>query len=350
MREVIGKWYQRNFSDPEVVSFVIVLAVITATILMFGHIFAPVIAAIVFAYLLDAPVIYLERCKCPHWASVLIIYVAFVGIVLYIILGPIPMLWQQMANLFDELPKMLSRGQDLILRLPDRFPDYLSADQLKHFLLELKGQIIGVTQAAVSQTLSTIPSLIALVVYLILVPMMVYFFLMDKQLILNWLGTFMPDQKGLLNRVWHDLHEQIGNYIRGKVVEIVIVWVVFYITFLIMGLPYAMLLSALVGISVLIPYIGAIVVTFPVLIIGFWEWGFTQQFVTLIITYTILITLDGYVLAPLLLSEAVNLHPIAIIIAIMFFGGIWGFWGIFFAIPLASLVKAIINAWPSRNV
>ena len=54
-----------------------------------------------------------------------------------------------------------------------------------------------------------------------------------------------------------------------------------------------------------------------------------------------------HVLVPLLFSEAVNLHPVAIVLAVLFFGGIWGLWGVFFAIPLATLIKAIINAWPT---
>jgi putative permease len=63
--------------------------------------------------------------------------------------------------------------------------------------------------------------------------------------------------------------------------------------------------------------------------------------------YVVIQGLDGNVLVPLLFSEAVNLHPVAIILAILFFGGIWGLWGVFFAIPLATLIKAIINAWPT---
>ena len=59
--------------------------------------------------------------------------------------------------------------------------------------------------------------------------------------------------------------------------------------------------------------------------------------------------LDGYLLVPLLFSEVVNLHPVAIIIAILIFGGLWGFWGVFFAIPLATLVQAVLNAWPDRD-
>jgi putative permease len=55
------------------------------------------------------------------------------------------------------------------------------------------------------------------------------------------------------------------------------------------------------------------------------------------------------VLLPLLLGEAVDLHPIAIIVAVLVFGGLWGFWGVFFAIPLATLFKAVNNAWPRHE-
>jgi putative permease len=67
------------------------------------------------------------------------------------------------------------------------------------------------------------------------------------------------------------------------------------------------------------------------------------------ITYSILQAIDGVLLVPLLFSEAVNLHPVAIIVAILLFGGLWGFWGVFFAIPLATAVKAILNAWPTLS-
>jgi len=66
------------------------------------------------------------------------------------------------------------------------------------------------------------------------------------------------------------------------------------------------------------------------------------------IAYAVIQALDGNLLVPLMFSEVVNLHPVAIILAILIFGGLWGFWGIFFAIPLATLVKAVINAWPSN--
>jgi putative permease len=159
----------------------------------------------------------------------------------------------------------------------------------------------------------------------------------------------MPKDRKLASEVWIEVNAQLANYVRGKFWEILVVGVVTYVVFETMGLQYAMLLAALVGLSVIVPYIGAAVVTFPVAIIAFFQWGATSDFVYIMIAYGIIQALDGNVLVPLLFSEAVNLHPIAIIVAVLFFGGLWGFWGVFFAIPLATLVKAVLNAWPSLN-
>ncbi len=113
-----------------------------------------------------------------------------------------------------------------------------------------------------------------------------------------------------------------------------------------MGLNYPALLAVANGLSVIIPYIGATLVTVPVLLVAFFQWGLSHDFYYLLLAYGVIQTLDGVLLVPLLFSEAVNLHPVAIIVAILFFGGLWGFWGVFFAIPLATLVRAVLSAWP----
>ena len=115
-----------------------------------------------------------------------------------------------------------------------------------------------------------------------------------------------------------------------------------------MGLNFSLLLSFLVGISVIIPFVGAIAVTLPVALIAYFQWGVAAQFWYLLLAYQIIQILDGNALVPILFSEVVNLHPVAIIVAVLFFGGLWGVWGVFFAIPLATLVQAVINAWPAQ--
>ena len=206
-----------------------------------------------------------------------------------------------------------------------------------------------ITQSVVSFSLATIPFLLTFLIYVVLVPLLVYFFLKDREQILGWLSRFLPHERPLLSRIWVEMNEQIANYARGKAIEILVVGLVSYAAFAFFDLNYAALLGLLVGLSVIIPYIGATVVTIPVFLIGLSQWGTSSELTWLMVVYFLIQAADGNVLVPFLFSEAVNLHPVAIILAVVFFGGIWGMWGVFFAIPLATLVKAVINAWPSRT-
>ena len=197
-----------------------------------------------------------------------------------------------------------------------------------------------------SLSLSSIPGLITLAVYVFLVPVLVFLFMKDKERIWKWFGSMLPQDRTLVSQVSNEMDLQLGKYIRGKFLEIMVVGVVTYIGFAILGIKYAILLSVLVGLSVLVPYIGAAVVTIPVVIIAFFQWGWTNEFFWLVGFFGISQALDGTVLVPWLFSGLVNLHPIAIIVSVLVFGGLWGFWGVFFAIPLATLVSAVIHAWP----
>jgi putative permease len=186
-------------------------------------------------------------------------------------------------------------------------------------------------------------------VYVVLVPIMVFFILKDKEELLKFAAKFVPKRSELTFRVWREVDQKIANYIRGKFFEILIVWVVTFLVFSLMGLRYPLLLSFLVGLSVIIPYVGAIAVTVPVALVGYFQWGFSAKLGYLLLAYQVIQILDGNVLVPLLFSEVVNLHPLAIIVAVLFFGGLFGLWGVFFAIPLATLVQAVLNAWPKAK-
>jgi putative permease len=197
---------------------------------------------------------------------------------------------------------------------------------------------------------ASITQMASVLLYVVLLPVLVFLFLRDKDQLHGWFMRLLPKERGVATQVWREMDHQIGNYVRGKFTEILIVGVVSFIVFATMGLKYAMLLGALVGLSVVIPYIGAVVVTFPVVVIAYFQWGWSAGFAYLTLAYVVIQVLDGNVLVPWLFSEAVNLHPVAIIVAVLLFGGIWGFWGVFFAIPLATLVKAVITAWPRSTV
>lgn len=343
-------WARRNFSDPQAIILALLLIIGFVVIIFWGNMLAPLLASVVIAYLLEAVVTVLEKKTLPRMAAVVIVFLGFVVVLLFLMLWLIPLLSTQVAQLVQELPRQIDEGQKMLMHLPEKYPQFVSAGQVNEIMLSLRSEIATLGQNLLSISLASIPGLIALIVYLILVPLMVFFFLKDKLIITAWIASYLPRQRGLAAQVWTEMDQQIGNYVRGKFVEILIVGASTYIVFLLTGLNYAMLLSALVGLSVIIPYIGAAVVTIPVALIAFFQWGWGSEFAYLMLAYGIIQALDGNVVVPLLFSEAVNLHPVAIIVAVLLFGGLWGFWGVFFAIPLATLVKAVLNAWPSEEL
>jgi putative permease len=312
-----------------------------------GNVLAPFITSVILAYMMQGLIALMVARKVPQWLAVSLAFLVFVGSFLLIFLVILPMVWHQMVNLFNELPRMLSQWQQLMLVLPEKYPAFVTEQQIQEWMTLARAESGKLGQLLVSISLSSIPNLLGLIIYLILVPILVFFFLKDKQLLLAWFGSFLPAQRPMLSKICLEMDEQMANYIRGKAIEIVIVGVVSYFTFVYLGLNYAALLALLVGLSVVIPFIGAAVVTLPIAMIGYFQWGWGSEFFTLIAVYAVIQGLDGNVLVPLLFSEAVNLHPVAIILAVLVFGGFWGLWGVFFAIPLATLIKAVLNAWPT---
>jgi putative permease len=350
MFKVLRSWLEHFFEDEQALLLLVFLTLGLIVILSFGSTLAPVIASIILSYLIFGLVQWLERFGVHHLPAVWGIYCLFIALLLAFVFLLLPLLWHQTTGFLSDLPLMLDQVRALFMLLPEQYPELVTAEQIKRIADSAMSEIGNAGQILVSFSLASIGQSLTLLLFLVLVPILVFFFLKDGHMMAQWMTSFLPTERSILSHVWLEMDQQIGNYARGKVLEIVIVGSVTYVAFLWLGLNYAALLAMVVGLSVLIPYIGATIVTIPVALIGYVQWGGTSEFYTLLIVYGIIQALDGNVLVPLLFSEAVNLHPVAIIVAVLFFGGLWGLWGVFFAIPLATLIKAVMNAWPKKFV
>ena len=346
MWEMIAAWYNRHFNNPQVVILALLLILGFAVVLLMGDILLPLLAAIVVAYLLEVLVQRLERIGATRQIAAISVFFLFMLVMSFAVIELVPLVSNQVVQFVDELPRMVTRTQQAMLQLPEQFPNLISETQVREVMSVVRKELADIGQKVVTFSLSSLRGVITWLVYILLMIILVFFFLKDKAMIGAWVSRYLPRDRALVQQVWREMDMQIGNYIRGKIVEIIVIGVASYVAFELMGLNYAILLGLLVGLSVLVPFVGATVVTIPVALTAFFQWGWTPDFFYLILVYGIIQAIDGNVIVPLLFSEAVNLHPVAIIIAIIFFGGIWGFWGVFFAIPLATLVKAVLNAWP----
>ncbi len=346
MLKVVRSWIDRYFSDEEAVVLFLLLVGGLGIVVIWGDILAPVIASVILAFVLQGLVAYLVKKGLGQRVAVYLAFVLFIGLVLAFLFALLPLVWQQLSSLVSDIPRIFANLEQHLVGLQQQYPGIITIEDMENLYQQVSAEVANFLQWIVSHSLESVPVLVTFLIYLIVVPILVFFFLKDRVVIFSAIGSMLPTNRTLMTTVWEEMNLQFANYVRGKVVEIMIVGGTTYMAFIFFDLNYGALLALLVGLSVVIPYIGAVVVTIPVTMIALFQYGLQEQFYWVMFAYLVIQMLDGNVLVPLLFSEVVNLHPVIIIVSVLFFGGIWGIWGVFFAIPLATLVKAVFNAWP----
>ena len=347
--EVISGWINRYFSNEEAIFLVVFLATALLILVFLGAVLAPILTGLAFAFLLHGVVARLVQWRVPRLVAVGLVELLFLGVLTALVIVILPLVWQQLRDLVAALPSFLDELRDLASALPQRYPEFFAETTVSSWMGTLSQQITALGGDLVQGVLAQLSNVLGLMLFLILAPVSLFFFLKDSDRMLAAFGSVLPRERRLLNEVGREMSRQVANYVRGKLIEIVVVGMVTYVTFWILDVNYAALLGLLVGVSVLIPFVGAIVVTIPVAVAGLLQFGWSVDFLVMMVAYLIIQGVDGNLFVPLLFSEAVDLHPIAIIGAVLVFGAIWGFWGVFFAIPLATLVKAVFHAWPQQE-
>jgi len=346
--EEINNLFRKIFSNEETLVFAILLIVAFLILFFLGNILTPFLISIIFAYLLVGMQKRLEDYGLNSSIALILTYSFFLllGIALMVWLGPL--VYQQLESLVLEIPKWVNALMIFVQNVPEKYPDLVSSDQITAFLQSLSGQITEISQNFLKASIAGIQNTVTIAINLILLPILVFFFLFDRESIISSFLNILPKERAMLKKVWVEMDGQLSNYARGKAIEIGIVGLAAAIIFMYFGLEYVALLSVLVGFSVLIPYLGAFLVTLPLAAVGILQFGLSFDFWLLMGAYLVLQILDGNLLVPILFSDAVKLHPVIIMLAVFVFGGMFGFWGVFFAIPIATLIKAIWNSWPKN--
>ena len=276
--DVISKWGRLLLGNPQLVILVLTLVLGFGAILWIGNLVAPIIASVIIAYLLDGFANPLMRIRIPRFIGVLVVYLGFLALLAFIVFAIVPILSQQATQLVSQIPGIFTELRDALMQLPHRYPEFISESQVNQIAGAIGYEAMALGRGMLTASVSSVFGVITLGIYVVLMPLLVFFMLKDKERLIAWVIGFLPRDHRLLAHVWEDVHRQLGNYVRGKIIEIVVVWVATYFTFAVFGLDFAVLLSFLVGISVLIPYVGAIAVTIPVAMIAYVQWGIGPDF------------------------------------------------------------------------
>ena len=351
MLKFFKDWYNTHLTDPNQVALALLILFITLITYVLLATVVPILVAIILAYMLEGIVKSVsEKYNLQRTSAVLSIYISFLILSFMTVIILVPLMINQISLFIKSLPSMLERGKDLLISSSNSQFSLFSQSQISEILSAINSEITMLGSSIISFSLSSAGSLVETIVYIIIVPIIIFFLLYDKDSINDWFKKFFPEKLDLSRKAYAELDLKLGNYIRCKLIEIIIVWVASTFFFAVLGLNYSLLLGFLCGISVIIPYVGAIAVTIPIMVVAFFQWGTSSDFWYIIIAHTLIQIIDGNVVVPLLFSDAVNLHPLAILISILFFGTIWGIWGVFFAIPLAVLFNTLLTIWPRVEI
>lgn len=319
----------------------LILFFFTTLIIIKSSFFLPIIISIIITYFLYNIQNMFKKLGLSTYISFVLIYSIFITLFLLILIIIFPLIFKQLANLFYDLPLILQK----IKILTYKYPSIFSIEQTNILFSNITTYVQSIGKTLISASLISIAIISKWIIYIFIIPIFVFFLFKDHKKILNWFNKIMPEKMNFWKKIWTEVSSQIENYIRGKLIEMIIIAFANYILFKIYKISYADLLALLVGISVIMPYLGAIIVSIPVILISIVQFGISQELLYLIIIYTTIQLFDGNILVPLLFSEAVKLHPLSIIISIIVFGSTLNIYGVFFAIPLAIVIKAIINIY-----
>ena len=181
MRTILKSWIDRYFSDEEALILLLVLVAGFAAIIWFGRMLAPFFTALVIAFLLQGVVSALTRRGVPHLLAVIVVFVAFVSVLLTMAFILMPLIWNQLVGLVQETPRMFASGQGWLDELQARYPNLITPDQMQSWIGVASREISQLGQRALTLSLASLGNIMSLIIYLVLVPILVFFMLKDRQ-------------------------------------------------------------------------------------------------------------------------------------------------------------------------
>ena len=349
----IVNWYQSKFATNEPAVFIALITLFYLVLTFLGSYIAPILAALVIAYLLDTLINVLHKfTKINRKILIYIVFLIFLILLFTAVFFFIPLIISQAISLVKSTSAILPNLHSSLEHLAGKY-HFLTEKRIEWTVTTINSVNWSEIRLSIGSYLlkysaSTLPLLFSLCVYIFLVPLMVFYFLTDKDKIIEWFESFLPEENGALHYVWNDLSPKLVDYVKGKSIEFILVSIFTYLGFLYFDIKYAVLLAFGTGLSVVIPYIGMALITVPVVIVGIIQFGLTSSFVWMLVIFFLIQALDGNILVPVLFSEVLDIHPVGVVSSILIFGGIWGIWGIFFAIPLGLFVISGINMFRNQ--
>ena len=304
--------------------------------------FLPILLSLILTFLLEPPVRYIERAGYSRVIAIFVVYLVVALLMAAFVLMVAPH-WQKMyGSLQADFPRYLAKAtiylKGLQSAVVERFPVVADVD------LVTKGRI----QAEMFFTelvVQTPKSALKIGSLAILVPLVTFFFIKDGHWMMRRFISLTPNRYfEMVHALYYQVSRQLGSFIRGRILEAAIIGVVITVGLSMTDIRYAPMLGIFAGVTNLLPYIGPIIGMVPGLLIALVDHGLGGEFWWILIVYLLIaqIIIDNFILIPILISRVSNLHPLAVILAIIMGGKLYGVVGMIIGVPIVSIIKIVV--------
>ncbi len=324
-----------------------------------GSLLAPFFLAFVLAYILDPFVDRLSaHRRIGRGAAIFAILISFIALCAVAIASGVPELVRQARDLVAQVPRLLA---DVSLWLRGLTPESLGFDipgldeqallawiqqadaqSIAEFLESRREALTQQAWAAVLGLGRGLGTLVTVLGYLVLTPVLTFYLLRDYDDIIARIGNLLPGRfKASVTAFARDYDDLLSRYLRGQVYASLITGAITWLGLLVVGFPYAFLLGTTVAILGIIPYMGVGVSLVPAIVIALVSDNVGLSLAKVGIVYGLAQALESTVVSPRIVGDSVGLHPVWIVLALSLGGFYFGFVGLLIGVPLAVAVKLL---------
>lgn len=301
-------------------------------------ILAPFLAAMIISYVLNPVVSMLAGRKMPRSVAVLLIYTVFLTILAVIAMNLIPMFLEQLEELNEHLPEMTLHAQGLMKNMNSRLlPPGVGMGMNKWFF-----QLENRLAEGISYFLDHIGTTIGMLFNAFIVPFLVFYILKDFDVFERTVVSCLPrSSRKSMVKLFKDIDEALGNYIRGQFLVCLIIGVLAYIGYALIGMPYALLFASVVAVFNIVPYMGPFLGAAPAIVMAS---TVSLRLVLLVAAVnTLCQMIESNIISPQVVGRKLHLHPLLIIFALLVGGEVAGMIGLILAVPVFAAGKVMIH-------
>lgn len=337
--------------NPELVSrtwrWALLALLVLAVLWLLAPVLAPFAVAAVLAYILHAPVAALHARGVPRLLAVLLVEAVALLAMLGLLMLLVPVLLHELPLLREQVPRLAVRFNESLVPLLARYGMEFSLDvaAIKALMLKVFG---GNADELITAALSSLriggSVALAVIGYLVLVPVALYYLLVDARRLSLWAASLVPPR--LRTSVFgfaRECDDLLSHYLRGQVLVMLALAAYYTLALLLLGFDLAVPVGLFTGLAIFVPYLGFGVGLVMALLAGVLQFGPVTGAAMVALVYGFGQLLESFVLTPRWVGERIGLSPLAVIFALLAFGQLLGFVGVLIALPASAVLLVLLR-------